>query len=455
MRSLTRYLAILFAVVAVMAGATARADKHATLRVTTFRCDVTPPIGGHPLIWTVPVKTIEDPLWAKGIVLDDGQTRYVLCAMDWCGLCDSSYDLVRRKLAEAVGTATRNVAVQSVHQHTAPYTSGDAQKILDQCESPPKYVDFQFMETMSDRLAAAAKASLAHFQPFDTIGLGQARLHQVAATRRVMGPDGKIQVRYSSCKDPALRAMPEGKIDPMLKTITLAQGKKPLVRLHFYATHPQTFYGDARASADFAGNARDRLEKEEGVFQIYFNGCGGDVTLGKYNDGSREARRQLTERMLGGMRESVASTRFQPAGKLAWRTLPLVFDARTDGEYALKPTLAAIAKPSSSAGRREATACRAAFAQRADRPFDLSCLEIGDARVLCLPGECMIEFQLFAQKQLPQKFVAVAAYGDLSPGYICTEAAFTEGGYEPTASNSSPASEKKLKAAIHELLSAK
>ena len=63
-----------------------------------------------------------------------------------------------------------------------------------------------------------------------------------------------------------------------------------------------------------------------------------------------------------------------------------------------------------------------------------------------------MEFQLFAQRVRPEDFVAVAAYGDLGPGYICTEASFSEGGYEPTASRVAPKSEAALKRAIRQLL---
>ncbi len=48
--------------------------------------------------------------------------------------------------------------------------------------------------------------------------------------------------------------------------------------------------------------------------------------------------------------------------------------------------------------------------------------------------------------------MAVAAYGDLGSGYLCTEAAFQEGGYEPTASHVAPQAEKVLKDAIRRLL---
>ena len=41
--------------------------------------------------------------------------------------------------------------------------------------------------------------------------------------------------------------------------IRLARAGKPLVRLHYYASHPQTKYGDGRASSDMVGDAREAL----------------------------------------------------------------------------------------------------------------------------------------------------------------------------------------------------
>ncbi len=64
----------------------------------------------------------------------------------------------------------------------------------------------------------------------------------------------------------------------------------------------------------------------------------------------------------------------------------------------------------------------------------------------------MLAFQRFAQDAAPARFVAVAGYCDCGPGYICTDAAFPEGGYEPTAANVGLGSEALLKKAIRELL---
>lgn len=429
-----------------------RATLAGGYRLGTFVADVTPPPDGHPLIWLTPVKQVETPLLAKGVVLDDGQSRYVLCAVDWCGLANSSYRLFVEKLARAVGTAPEHVTVHCVHQHTAPYTDGDAQRLLTEVGFDQLYVDHQFLERITDELAASAKKALGRLQPFNQIGLAAVPVVEVASNRRVKTPEGRLLVRYSATKDPQLRAMPEGLIDPLVRTVTLAQDGKPLVRLHYYATHPQSFYGDPRASADVPGFARETLEKEEGVFQIYFTGCAGNITMGKYNDGSREARDQLTQRLLQAMRQAAAATRYQPLERLSWQALPTRLPPRNDPGYRAEDMEARMKDPKVDPVQRVRAACRLAYYRRVNEPVTLSALYVNDAVILHLPGESFIEYQLYAQSLRPGGFVAVTAYGDLAPGYICTEIAYSEGGYEPTASALAPQAEPVYKQAIASLV---
>ena len=98
-------------------------------------------------------------------------------------------------------------------------------------------------------------------------------------------------------------------------------------------------------------------------------------------------------------------------------------------------------------------ALRVAFANRKE-PFTATLLTLGNVRILHLPGEPMLEFQRYAQGLRANDFVAVAGYGDLSPGYLCTDRAWTEGGYEPSASNSGPGTEAAVKKAIQEVFRA-
>ena len=123
-------------------------------------------------------------------------------------------------------------------------------------------------------------------------------MKDVASNRRVLGADGKVRfTRTSATKSKEARDAPEGLIDPKLRTLSFWDGEKPLAALHFYACHPMSYYGDGRVSADFCGLARQKRQDETGIFQVYFNGCGGNVTAGKYNDGAKANRPILRDRI--------------------------------------------------------------------------------------------------------------------------------------------------------------
>ncbi len=446
--------ATLVAVLAICCSPPVLVHAAGELRVATFCCDITPPLG-QPMFACDALCKVEQPLLAKGIVLEADRQRYVLCALDWCELCNGCYDDWRSKIAAAAGAEVAHVALQSVHQHTAPLVDGEAQKLLAGVGLAAAHVDPKALDAIQQRLIVAVKQSLKQLQPFDQIGTGQAKVDRVASSRRPLDATGKIAARFSSCKDAAVRALPEGTIDPYLKTITLARGAKPLVRLHYYATHPQSRYGDGRASSDFPGDAREALQKKEGVFQVYFTGCGGDITVGKYNDGSRQCRVELASRLLAGMQASVAATKLVPAESIQWRTYPLVFPRRTDAGFNLADCLACLKDAKvPPVVRFYGGAVRVAFHRRAGRPIELSSLAIGNVHIVHLPGEPLIEFQRFAQAVKPAEFVAVAGYGDCGPGYICPAKAYRDGGYEPSDSCVKPESEGLVKKALAALLGA-
>jgi hypothetical protein len=427
----------------------------APLRMAIFASDVTPPLG-HPLCggWIKPAEEILQPLVLKGIVLDDGRSRVVIAAMDWCVLRGAAFDLFRDRIARAAGVPATHVAVHTTHTHSAPIADSRAEQLIAATGSPLKHLDLDWLGRGADDAARAAATAVHNLQPFTHVGVGQARVEQFASSRRVAGPDGKIKVRYSSTKDPFLKEAPEGRIDPWLKTITLYDGETPLVRMHYYASHPQSHYGDGKAEPDTPGLARSYLENEEGVAQIYFTGCAGDVTAGKYNDGSAASRMAMSRQLYSGMIRAIAATRRVPVGEFSWKTLEVRLPGRAEPEFTDAALRRRMEDASGDATRRLTAALSLACNERVrSRPgIDVSRLRIGPADLLLLPGEPFVEFQLHAQSVREDRFVAVAGYGEGGPGYICTDRAFDEGGYEPTASSAGPPSEKILKAAIEELL---
>jgi hypothetical protein len=320
--------------------------------------------------------------------------------------------------------------------------------------SPARVFDAQWGRQVLDRVARSLAESLKHTEPLTHVAHGEAKVEQVASSRRVMGPNGKVAfVRYSAMKDPKVRAMPEGLIDPLLKTVSFWNGQRKLVALHYYATHPMSYYGDGMVTSDFTGIAREKRTRDDGVPHIYFTGCGGNVTAGKYNDGDKANRAVLTQRIHAAMIESEAQAQRVPVGKVEWRVKPLVL--APDPEFSEERMIKIIEEQKAARKRPIGPALRLAFIRHCatKTPIQFSSLHVGDhVCLLHLPGEAFVEYQLFAQQQAPGSFVATASYGDLGPGYIPLEKSFAEGGYEPTQAFAAPTSEKAIKDAIRELV---
>jgi hypothetical protein len=250
--------------------------------------------------------------------------------------------------------------------------------------------------------------------------------------------------------------MPVGTIDPMLKTISLWDGDSAVVALTYYATHPQSYYRTGQANPDFPGIARDLRQKETGVPHVHFDGAGGNIGAGKYNDGAHENRQVLAGRVAEGMARALAATTKTPitGADLGWASLPVALPPAPHlNESNLVATLE---NKAAKLNERAKAANDLAWLRRckAGDAIDVACLRLGPARVLHLPGELFVEYQLAAQALRPDRFVAVAAYGDYGPGYIGTEVAYSQGGYEtsPTSSLVAPGVERVLTDAIGHLL---
>lgn len=411
--------------------------KRAERRIATFRVDVTPPLG-HPLLGGnyCPAERIGDPLYALGLVFTGGDRPLVYLAVDWCELRNEAYARWREALAAAVGTTVNHVLVSCVHQHDAPYVDLGAQRILQQAGIARRMCDLEFHERTVERVAAAAKASLGAALPFTHVGQGQARVERVASNRRVSKPDGTPYFgRFSTCRDAALREQSEGEIDPWLRSITFYSYDRAVATLHSYAVHPMSPYGGGVVSADFVGDARARRQREvPETLQIYVSGCCGDVTAGKYNDGSPEVRAQLAGRLYDAMARADAATERYPSVVQGWGRNPIVlphWDVPQLTEEALART---IADEKVSFGTKATAALglssrqRSAVLGRGDgQHVDLQVLDFGAAKLALFPAESFVSFQLQVAAAVPKKFIVPIGFGECSPGYLPTVAAIREG----------------------------
>ena len=446
---------------AMVAGALLTSDsvaagKPGDLRLATFRFDVTPP-KGHSLCggWIRPVVGVDDPLEAMGYVLLGVGKPIVVCAVDWTGLANSAHIQWRKALADAARTAIDRVAVQCVHQHNAPFACMDAQAIVQEQGDLPDIVNPVFFDRCLKNAGDAVTKSLKKTTPVTHIARGEARVEKVAANRRIIGLNGKlVSQRGSSSRKPEHHRFPEGLIDPMLKTVAFYNGNKKLVASHFYACHPMSYYGDGRVSADFCGLARRRMQKQEpDCLHIYFNGCGGNIGAGKYNNGSKEARFELTQRMFDGITTSNATLKPEPIRSFEWETEDIL--PPLDSRFTEEQLLVGIRNKTNRVVARNRPSYTVAFIRRVKEgiPITLSSLHVNDISMLHLPAESFIEYQLRAQAIAPNRFVACAAYGDGGPWYIPVKEAYPQGGYAVGVAWCSPQIDPLMSNGIQTLLS--
>jgi len=250
-----------------------------------------------------------------------------------------------------------------------------------------------------------------------------------------------------------MQSLPEGLIDPWLKTVAFYDGTIKVASCHYYATHPMSFYGDGRVTSDIAGLARKQRQQDEpGCTHIYFTGCSGNIAAGKYNDGSAEARRALTQRLYDGILASEESLQPKPIERISWKTVDVLPPPRAT--LSVDALVDMINNRANPVVERNRPALMLSWLRRHEQkiPLTLSALHINEISLLHLPAECFIEYQLRAQQIAPSRFVAVAAYGDDGPWYIPVQEEYPHGGYEVSVAFCDPEIDPLLTTAMEQLL---
>src|SRR5262249_13363618 len=114
--------------------------------------------------------------------------------------------------------------------------------------------------------------------------------------------------------------------DPQVSLLSFWNGDKPVAVLSYYACHPQSYYRTGVPNPDFPGIARFiRGQGVPAALHVHFNGAGGNIGAGKYNDGAKENRLVLALRLADGMKRAWEATeKFAVTSQdVRWRACPV------------------------------------------------------------------------------------------------------------------------------------
>lgn len=242
-----------------MSGRLAAAES--TLLAGAAEAVVTPDAVGTFLIGPLKPSTgIHDDLFARVLVLADGDKRVALLTIDYLGFDFAYNDVLVASVSQASGIPAEHIMINCAHNHNAPLTIP--------WHNWDKKKDKPFHEMLPRKLAEITKQACNSLQPARVYY--QRKPVQVGFNRR-MPKDGDV----------VMAPNPQGAIVPWVDVLRIEDAHSNRIAvLLSHAAHPVIVHeASTLITADYPGFAVAALRKargKDGVF-MFAQGCGGNI----------------------------------------------------------------------------------------------------------------------------------------------------------------------------------
>jgi hypothetical protein len=411
-RSLIRVLLGLFTLLAPC-----RAEKEG-LEAGIARVDLTPPmemkasLGGYGERMSEPATGVHDRVFAKALVLREGEKRYALVTADILGFPPPFRPALIEKIAEG-GWSKEQVLLLPSHSHTSiDMTALNPNNTFGIPQIGPFHKEL--FDFALDRLAEAIEKAAADTTPI-VVGTSSRPLEGWAANRREGGTE----------KDEVL-------------TVTRIDTKSgsPLAVLVNWSAHP-TFMDapDMMFSGGWPGHMQRTVEAliGEGVTVLYYNGAQGDQRpVGRPDSGdSNWERAERYGRELGILVHDLWSkTETLETGGLSYAHKEMELPERTwhkdfmetgGAEYGMNPETAQVLIEALFPTQTVSSAVR-----------------LGNLVIVGVPGEMAAGLGKEVKKRVAEatqaQNVVIGGLANEWISYILSSEEYTKGGYEASVS---------------------
>ncbi|MCP4643819.1 MAG: hypothetical protein GY851_25475, partial [bacterium] len=232
---------------------------------------------------------VNDPLYAKALVMDDGATKLAIIAMDVTAIGgigevgDDFLPTLRGRIETELGIPGRNVLVNASHNHPPG-------RLL--CEPAEQ------LERTFDAVRRAAENLTAV-----KVGAGVGHEDRIGMNRTLRLKNGKAwTIRHGNPCPPDDEVESVGLIDPEIGILRVDRlDGTPLAVVFNYACHPYITVPRGGVTADYPGFASAVIEENLGhdAMALFLQGAGGDITSVLYKDVHRPRDSEPLGRMLG------------------------------------------------------------------------------------------------------------------------------------------------------------
>jgi hypothetical protein len=401
------------------------------------QADLAAPLGGSMPGYFVDRKATSflDPLMAKAVYLERGQTQGALVVLDLVGLGAPEVRACRQAVERACGIDPAHVWVHATHTHTGTMTprsfTSDAQEI--HAEIYVGEVNNDWVAELPGRVAQAVRKaqSAAKAGP---VQLAQTRVEKIAFYRRFRMKDGKV-VTNAGRGNPDI-VKPAGTPDP---TLTVLRFPESRTLVAIFGVHPDVI-GGTLYSADYpaylTSTVKERLGNNWNV--LFMNAACGNINhIDIYNPSQKKG---IAESMrIGGVLGNATVAALKDA-------LPLSVDALGFESRVVPSPLRKVPADDLREAERilkeepaKARSFNGLFAPAAvilgrtkdrEQPAEIAAMRLGPVGLVGMPGEIFVELAREVQHESPFDPTRVIGLTNGALGYIPTAAAYEEGGYE-------------------------
>ena len=387
--------------------------------------------------------TVHDPLHARCVVLDDGETRIAIVICDSCLITRDIYDQSKAAAAKLTGITANRILTAATHTHTAPTAVP-----LAQCRPDPQYV--KFLTKQITRVIVEANSKL---RP-SVIGWGVTQVAEEVGNRRwfvkppalLPNPFGGTndQVRMNPPRGTGLLVRAAGPVDPDVTFVSVKDANaQPLCLLANYGLHYVGGIPPRALSADyfgeFARQIAERLDAHDSFVGIMSNGASGDVNNYRFLEPRPRSEpfvrvRQVASRISSRVATAQAKVRF--AADVDLRMSEQTLDLRirrpdADQVAYAKKLLAAAADPDRLTTNEVYARETIQFSTAAPTVrIKLQTITIGELAVVAIPCEVFAEIGLEIKRRSPFQTTFIIGLANGYNGYLPSPRQHALGGYE-------------------------
>ncbi len=416
------------------------AVASAEVRVGVAAVEISPPLGS-PMAGYYSARGctgLHDPLRATAMVIERGDQRAALVALDLITTTRELVDSVREIVQNETGIPADAVMISASHTHTGPSirtTGRDAEDLQSASDEVRTYLANLPREIASAVKLAADNLAAAKLECAVGVASG------VAFNRRFHMTDGSVGWNPSKLSDKIVR--PAGPTDDDVPVVVVrSPDDQPIAVYLNFAMHLDTV-GGTMVSADYPGAAAELLRRALGddLTTLFTIGCAGDINHRDVNWGNRQK----------GIAEATRiGTHVASAALHAVRNAepidegPLRFARKL---VSLRPSPHSINDFgwAQETQQRKRDGQTVAFLDqvRAGRIADVQALEgkpleaevqvvaLGDDLAwVGLPGEIFVQLGMAIKEASPFEHTIVAELAGGSVGYVPTRNAYAQGNYE-------------------------